>query len=174
MDVGTVRIGVSLSDPGGVLATPLETLYASDALTDAADLADIAREHGVVEVVVGLPVSLGNRHTASTEAAVAVARALEAELAGGDATGGETPRPSGAMESGAAPSSSAAPVRQGGIPVRLVDERLSTVAATSAMRASGVSAKKGRAAIDQAAAVHILQGWLDARRSALAGPAPAP
>lgn len=50
------------------------------------------------------------------------------------------------------------------LPVRLVDERLSTVAATNAFQASGVSAKKGRSRIDQAAAVHILQGWLDARR----------
>ncbi|PZP02939.1 MAG: Holliday junction resolvase RuvX, partial [Corynebacterium urealyticum] len=45
-----------------------------------------------------------------------------------------------------------------------VDERMSTMAATQAFQASGVSAKKGRKRIDQAAAVHILQGWLDARR----------
>jgi len=56
----------------------------------------------------------------------------------------------------------------GDIPVRLVDERMSTTAATQAFQASGVSAKKGRKKIDQAAAVHILQGWLDARRRVLA------
>lgn len=49
-------------------------------------------------------------------------------------------------------------------PVRLVDERLSTVAATRGMRASGVSARKGRGTVDQAAAVVILQGALDAER----------
>ncbi|MGH8774073.1 MAG: Holliday junction resolvase RuvX [Jiangellaceae bacterium] len=49
-------------------------------------------------------------------------------------------------------------------PVRLVDERLSTVAATRGMRASGVSARKGRGTVDQAAAVVILQAALDAER----------
>ena len=50
-------------------------------------------------------------------------------------------------------------------PIRLVDERLSTVVATHAMRESGVNSKKGRAKIDQVAAVVILQSALDAERS---------
>ena len=50
------------------------------------------------------------------------------------------------------------------VPVELVDERLTTVTATAALRASGKSAKKQRAVIDQAAAVALLQGFLDARR----------
>ena len=49
-------------------------------------------------------------------------------------------------------------------PIRLVDERLSTVVATHAMRQSGVNARKGRGSIDQAAAVVILQSALDAER----------
>jgi putative Holliday junction resolvase len=48
------------------------------------------------------------------------------------------------------------------------DERLTTVAATTALRASGVSEKKGRSVIDQAAAVEILQSWLDGRSAVLA------
>ena len=52
----------------------------------------------------------------------------------------------------------------GPVEVRLVDERLTTVSATAALRASGRSAKKGRAVVDQAAAVALLQGVLDARR----------
>lgn len=51
------------------------------------------------------------------------------------------------------------------VPVRLVDERLSTVTASRGMRASGVSARKGRAAVDQAAAVVILQSALEAERT---------
>jgi putative holliday junction resolvase len=51
-------------------------------------------------------------------------------------------------------------------PVRLADERLSTVAAQRSLRASGVAAKAARSVIDQAAAVAILQSWLDQRRSA--------
>lgn len=50
------------------------------------------------------------------------------------------------------------------VPVRLVDERMSTVTAAQSMRASGVSAKKGRSRIDQAAAVVILQSALEAER----------
>ena len=58
--------------------------------------------------------------------------------------------------------------RRSEVPVRYADERLTTVAATNALRASGVSEKAGRAVIDQAAAVAILQSWLDGRANALA------
>jgi putative holliday junction resolvase len=53
-----------------------------------------------------------------------------------------------------------------GVSVRLVDERLSTVAATRDLRASGVDTRKGRKVIDQAAAVIILQTALDTERTA--------
>lgn len=50
------------------------------------------------------------------------------------------------------------------VPVELVDERLTTVAATAALRASGKRGKKARAVVDQAAAVALLQGVLDRPR----------
>ncbi|OEV28410.1 Holliday junction resolvase [Streptomyces nanshensis] len=50
------------------------------------------------------------------------------------------------------------------VPVRLVDERMSTVTAAQDMRASGVNSKKGRSRIDQAAAVVILQNALETER----------
>ncbi|MER5740002.1 MULTISPECIES: Holliday junction resolvase RuvX [unclassified Streptomyces] len=50
------------------------------------------------------------------------------------------------------------------VPVRLVDERMTTVTATQGLRASGVKSKKGRAVIDQAAAVIILQNALESER----------
>ncbi len=50
-------------------------------------------------------------------------------------------------------------------PVRLADERLSTVSAQRALHTAGMRSKRQRAVIDQAAAVTILQSWLDARRS---------
>ena len=43
------------------------------------------------------------------------------------------------------------------IPVTMIDERLSTVSATNAMRESGVNAKEARAKVDMAAAVAILE-----------------
>jgi putative Holliday junction resolvase len=53
------------------------------------------------------------------------------------------------------------------VPVRLSDERLTTVSAQRSLQAAGVRAKGQRHIIDQAAAVVILQGWLDQRRTAL-------
>ncbi|EUA34792.1 hypothetical protein I552_5581 [Mycobacterium xenopi 3993] len=53
--------------------------------------------------------------------------------------------------------------------MRLADERLTTVSAQRSLRAAGISAKSQRAVIDQAAAVAILQGWLDQRRATLGG-----
>ncbi|MGU3653297.1 Holliday junction resolvase RuvX [Mycolicibacterium sp. A43C] len=53
------------------------------------------------------------------------------------------------------------------VPVRLADERLTTVSAQRALRDAGVRAKNQRAMVDQVAAVGILQTWLDQRRSAL-------
>src|SRR6478609_1742743 len=52
-----------------------------------------------------------------------------------------------------------------GVPVRLVDERLSTVSATQALRASGRNTKKARPVVDQVAATIILQHALDAERA---------
>jgi putative Holliday junction resolvase len=51
------------------------------------------------------------------------------------------------------------------VPVELSDERLTTVVATQQLRERGVKGRKQRAVVDQAAAVAILQGWLDANRS---------
>ncbi|MCQ4082775.1 Holliday junction resolvase RuvX [Streptomyces sp. RB6PN25] len=51
------------------------------------------------------------------------------------------------------------------VPVRLVDERMSTVTAAQGLRASGVKAKKGRSVVDQAAAVVILQSALESERT---------
>jgi len=51
------------------------------------------------------------------------------------------------------------------VPVRMVDERLSTVSATSALRASGRNTKKARPVVDQVAATIILQHALDAERA---------
>lgn len=50
------------------------------------------------------------------------------------------------------------------VPLELSDERLTTVVATQQLRERGVKGRKQRAVVDQAAAVAILQGWLDAHR----------
>ena len=135
VDVGTVRVGVALSDPNGVLATPLTTLSRDRRSGgDLERLAGLVVEHEVVEVVVGLPRTLAGRHGPAAEAAQSYAAALAERIAP--------------------------------VPVRLTDERLSTVAAIRSLRERGVRGRRQRAVVDQAAAVHILQSWLDARRGA--------
>ena len=56
-------------------------------------------------------------------------------------------------------------VRIAPLPVRLVDERLSTVTASRDLRAAGRSAKSGRSVVDQAAAVVIVQYAVDSERA---------
>jgi putative Holliday junction resolvase len=50
------------------------------------------------------------------------------------------------------------------VPVRLADERMSTASATRRLSERGVRGGRRRAVVDQAAAVEILQGYLEAAR----------
>jgi putative Holliday junction resolvase len=52
------------------------------------------------------------------------------------------------------------------VPVRLSDERLTTVAASRRLGEAGVRGRKQRSVVDRSAAVLILQGWLDGARRA--------
>jgi len=52
-----------------------------------------------------------------------------------------------------------------GLPVRLVDERLSTVSAHAALRSSGRSQRSSRRIVDQVAAVVLLQQAIDVEKS---------
>ena len=132
VDVGSVRVGVALSDPGPVLATPLVTLSRDERSgSDLDRLAELVVEHEVVEVVVGLPRTLAARHGKAAVVATAYARKLARRI-----------RP---------------------VPVRMADERLTTVTATRMLSDRGVRGKQQRAVVDQAAAVEILQAWLDGR-----------
>jgi putative Holliday junction resolvase len=56
------------------------------------------------------------------------------------------------------------------VPVRLCDERLSTVTAEAVLRGQGRKGQKRRAVVDQAAAVVILQNALDTERSSGTAP----
>ncbi len=140
VDVGSVRVGVAISDPDGVLATPLVTLRrdAQDR-TDLARLAELASEYEVVEVVVGLPTTLAGRSGPAAEAALAYAAELRERV---------------------------------NVAVTMADERLSTVAAERTLAARGVRGRRRREVVDQAAAVLILQGRLDALRAGTRGNEP--
>ncbi len=58
LDVGERRIGAALSDPEGILATPLEAIDAGSHDQALERIVALAREHGIDRVVVGLPISM--------------------------------------------------------------------------------------------------------------------
>jgi putative pre-16S rRNA nuclease len=134
IDVGSVRVGVARSDPDALLATPVATLPRGG--SDLDDICGLVADLDVVEIVVGLPRSLSGQESHAAAAARAYAGALVARLR----------------------------ERRQVTDVRLVDERLSTVAAERAMRAAGRNGRQQRAVVDQAAAVVILQHAMDAER----------
>ncbi len=55
LDVGDRRIGVAISDPLGITAAGLETIERKNSQVDVAAIAELARRHGAVEIVIGLP-----------------------------------------------------------------------------------------------------------------------
>lgn len=80
-------------------------------------------------------------------------------------SGGEGPAAAKVREFAAGLARRVAPV-----PVRLVDERLTTVSAEAMLRGQGRQGQKRRAVVDQAAAVLILQHALDTERATGAAP----
>lgn len=138
VDVGQVRVGVAICDPDGILATPLVTL-ARDLSTEPPEIpSDIAELARIVAEHDTIEVVVGlpvNLAGRHGPAAVQVTAYAD--------------RLAGAL----------APV-----PVNLVDERMSTVVASRRLSEQGVRGRRQRAVVDQAAAVEILQSWLDAQR----------
>lgn len=138
VDVGQVRVGVAVCDPDGILATPVVTLRRDlnvDIDTEPSDIVELAQ---LVDAYQSVEVVVG----------------LPVTLAGRDGPAAVQVRAYADRLAGAISP----------VPVRLYDERMSTVAATRRLAERGVRGKRQRAVVDQAAAVEILQGWLDAQR----------
>jgi putative holliday junction resolvase len=134
--VGSVRIGVARSDPDGLLAVPVETVAA---VKPGAPRTDLAR---IDELIAEFSV---------IELIVGLPRSL---------SGGEGPSATKIREYATGLARHVAP-----IPVRLVDERLTTVSATRELRQTGMRGRRQRSVVDQAAAVVILQNALDTERA---------
>jgi putative Holliday junction resolvase len=137
VDVGSVRVGVAACDPDGILASPLSTVSRDSTERDdpPSDIAEIAR---LVREYDAVEVVVGLPvNLAGKEGPAAVATRQYAER----------------LKTAVDP-----------VPVRMVDERMSTVAAARRLSERGVRGKRQRAVVDQAAAVEILQGWLDTQR----------
>lgn len=132
VDLGSRRIGLAVSDPGGTIALPHDVLARSgDAHADDDAIVAAAREAGATTIVVGLPRSLSGRDGPAARATRREVDVLR-ELAARD-----------------------------GIDVELHDERLTTVIAQQQMRAGNVRRRSRRDTVDKVAAAVMLQSWLD-------------
>ena len=78
LDVGDKRIGVAVSDPLGILATPLTAIERTSDNSAIDAILEIAGEQEAGEIVVGLPVSLSGHFSEQTKSVVAFTRKLEA------------------------------------------------------------------------------------------------
>ena len=58
LDIGDKRIGVALSDPGGILASPFTIINRTDDRADVEAIIDIVNQQWVKQIVVGLPLSM--------------------------------------------------------------------------------------------------------------------
>lgn len=194
VDVGTVRIGVARSDPDGLVATPVETVpravasagpaaagagspgsagpaAPSPGSTDPAATSPGPADPEAASSVPGgpEPASPGPTGPAASltpdvarlveivgeESAVVVYVGLPRHLSGTEgAAAGAVRDYSVTLAQAVAP-----------VPVRLVDERMTTVSAHRALHASGRSGRRHREVVDQVAAVMILQSALDAERA---------
>ncbi|MBN2248102.1 MAG: Holliday junction resolvase RuvX [Coriobacteriia bacterium] len=134
LDIGSVRIGVAVSDPSGRVASPIAVLDARALAGDLRPLKRLVEDYETECLVVGLPLTL-----AGDEGSQAAAVRAEAERL----------------------------ARAVDLPVEYADERLSSEEARRSMAASGMSEKEQRGAVDKIAAAIILQGWLDARWTAV-------
>jgi len=144
-----MRFGVRLGlDPGeariGVARSDPSGFLATPVETVARGRGDLAR----IAAIVG------------EEEAVEIVVGLPRSL-----SGGEGPAAARVREFARALARFVAPV-----PVRLCDERLTTVAAEAVLREQGRKGRKRRAVVDQAAAVLILQHALDTERSSGSAP----
>jgi putative holliday junction resolvase len=131
VDLGSVRIGLALSDPTRIFASPHSVLRRGrEHAVDHDAIREVAIANEVTTVVVGLPLSLsGGKGPA--------ARAAESEIE-------ELRRVLGAATE-----------------VVAHDERLTTVSAERSLDEAGVRGAQRTAVVDKVAAAVMLQSWLE-------------
>jgi putative holliday junction resolvase len=132
LDLGDRRIGVAYSDSGRTLASPWGVATRSgDPVHDRNAVVEAINEIQARTVVVGLPLSLSGSNGPAAQAALNEVAALRELLD---------------------------PL---GISVETADERFTTVEAQRSLTAAGRKGKAARSVIDSAAAMVLLQAWLD-------------
>lgn len=134
VDYGERRIGLALSDPSAMIAQPLPTLTRRRGKRPPVGrIVELAREHAVEHIVVGLPLTPEGEENDWTREV----RAFGEKLA-----------------------------ERSGVPVSYLDERFTSARANRAVRSLGLPkhAREDKRRVDAAAAVLILQAFLDRRK----------
>ena len=127
IDYGDAHTGVALSDPTGLLAGFTTTIHSRREEVVLEELAKLARDHQVEEVVMGFPRNMDGTEGPRAELYRAFAALVE---------------------------------ERAGMPVRLWDERRTTIEAHQILHAAGKREKAHKKNVDAVAASLILEGYL--------------
>ena len=134
LDYGSKTVGVAVSDPLGLTAQAVETIWRKQENKLRQTLARIEKlisEYQVEKIVVGYPKNMNNTIGERAQKALEFQEML---------------------------------IRRTGLPVILWDERLTTVEAERTLMEAGVRRENRKQYLDELAAVFILQGYLDSVR----------
>ena len=131
LDYGSKTVGVAVSDPLGLTAQRLETIWRKQEnklRKTLAQVEELVKEYEVERIVLGYPKNMNNTVGERAEKALEFKEMLERRI---------------------------------GIPVIMWDERLTTVEADRTLIEAGVRRENRKQYLDGLAAVFILQGYLD-------------
>jgi putative holliday junction resolvase len=67
LDLGSVRIGVALSDPLGITAQPLTVLKSAGTQKDIIAIGELVNQYDVTQVIVGLPLNMDGSESSTTK-----------------------------------------------------------------------------------------------------------
>lgn len=132
LDYGSKTVGVAVSDPLGLTAQGVETVWRKQEnklRRTLARIEEIISEYQVTEIVLGYPKNMNNTVGERAEKSLEFKEMLE---------------------------------KRTGLPVVMWDERLTTMASDRTLEETGVHKEDRKQYLDQVAAVFILQGYLDA------------
>ena len=131
LDYGSKTVGVAISDPLGLTAQGMETIWRKQEnklRQTLSRIEEIVAEYQVERIVVGYPKNMNNTIGERAEKALEFKEMLE---------------------------------RRTGLPVVMWDERLTTVEANRTLMEAGVRRENRKEHLDELAAIFILLGYLD-------------
>ena len=135
LDYGSRTVGVAVSDPLGLTAQSVETIWRKQEnklRQTLARIEELVSEYQVETIVLGYPKNMNNTIGERALKSLEFREMLE---------------------------------RRTGLPVVMWDERLTTIEANRQLMESGVRRENRKEHLDQLAAIFILQGYLDSLRN---------